>query len=183
MTATDAQVRMMMDERNKGRTQDRAAAKANVRSRQTVAKYKRVGQLPTEREELRQYWTRADVVAEDWPALETMLRDAPSLEAKALFEWLCEQHPGRYQEGQLRFSHRTRRPRRAGGDDHVAGGGLSVCEVTTSRSLRENRDGLREVTDLQAIRFCPLLATLSRTSERLDALTPGLFPYMACTGT
>jgi hypothetical protein len=24
------------------------------------------------------------------------------LEAKALFEWLCEQHPGRYQEGQLR---------------------------------------------------------------------------------
>jgi hypothetical protein len=30
------------------------------------------------------------------------LEDAPSLEAKALFEWLCEQHPGRYQEGQLR---------------------------------------------------------------------------------
>jgi hypothetical protein len=31
-----------------------------------------------------------------------MLEAAPSLEAKALFEWLCEQHPGKYQEGQLR---------------------------------------------------------------------------------
>ncbi len=102
MTATDAQVRMMMDERNKGRTQDQAAAKANVRSRKTVAKYERSGQLPSERVEPRQYRTRTDVFAADWPTLETMLRDAPSLEAKALFEWLCEQHPDRYQEGQLR---------------------------------------------------------------------------------
>ena len=102
MTATDAQVRMMMDERNKGRTQEQAAAKANVRSRKTVAKYERSGQLPSERVAPRQYRTRTDVFAEDWATLETMLREAPSLEAKALFEWLCEQHPGRYQEGQLR---------------------------------------------------------------------------------
>jgi hypothetical protein len=34
--------------------------------------------------------------------MKAKLEDAPSLEAKALFEWLCEQHPGRYQEGQLR---------------------------------------------------------------------------------
>ncbi|MCP4544328.1 MAG: transposase family protein, partial [Chloroflexi bacterium] len=31
-----------------------------------------------------------------------MLEDAPTLEAKAVFEWLCEQHVGRYQSGQLR---------------------------------------------------------------------------------
>jgi len=31
-----------------------------------------------------------------------MLLDAPQLEAKALFEWLCERRPGRYQTGQLR---------------------------------------------------------------------------------
>ena len=102
MTATDAQVRIMMNERNKGRTQEQAAAKANLRSRKTVAKYERSGRLPSERVERRQYRTRTDVFAEDWPMLETMLRDAPSLEAKALFEWLCEQHPGKYQEGQLR---------------------------------------------------------------------------------
>jgi len=102
MTTTNAQVRIIMRERNKGRTQEQAAASANVCSRKTVAQYERSGQFPSERVEPRQYRTRTDVFAADWPTLETMLRDAPSLEAKALFEWLCEQHPGQYQEGQLR---------------------------------------------------------------------------------
>jgi hypothetical protein len=31
--------------------------------------------------------------------VERMLSDAPELEAKTLFEWLSEQHPGKYQEG------------------------------------------------------------------------------------
>jgi hypothetical protein len=31
-----------------------------------------------------------------------MLADLAEVEAKILFEWLCEQHPGKYQEGQLR---------------------------------------------------------------------------------
>ena len=34
--------------------------------------------------------------------VEKMLEEAPGLEAKALFEWLQEQKPGKYQEGQLR---------------------------------------------------------------------------------
>ncbi|NIN95515.1 MAG: IS21 family transposase, partial [Anaerolineae bacterium] len=38
----------------------------------------------------------------DWPTVEEMLFAAPELEAKALFEWLCEQRLGHYQEGQLR---------------------------------------------------------------------------------
>jgi hypothetical protein len=29
--------------------------------------------------------------------MEKRLEAAPTLEAKALFEWLCEEHPGRYQ--------------------------------------------------------------------------------------
>ena len=102
MTATDAQVRIMMRERNKGRTQEQAAASANLRSRKTVAKYEQLGELPSERVTPRQYRTRTDAFAEDWPQLEAMLEEAPSLQAKALFEWLCEQHPGKYQEGQLR---------------------------------------------------------------------------------
>jgi len=102
MTTTDAQVRIIMRERNKGRTQEQAAASANVRSRQTVAKYEQLGQLPSERVGPRQYPTRTDVFAEDWSTLETMLCAVPTLEAKALFEWLCEQYPERYQEGQLR---------------------------------------------------------------------------------
>ena len=102
MTATDAQVRIIMREREKGRTQEQAAVRANLRSRKTVAKYERLEQLPSELQRPRQYRTRPNPFTEDWSTVEKMLEDAPGLEAKALFEWLCEQHPGRYQYGQLR---------------------------------------------------------------------------------
>lgn len=91
-----------MRERKKGRTQEQAAAKANVRSRQTVAKYEQLGKPPSELSRPREYRTRPDPFVEDWPEMERMLQTAPELEAKALFEWLCEQRPGRYQAGQLR---------------------------------------------------------------------------------
>jgi transposase InsO family protein len=102
MTCTDAQVRLTMRERTKGRTQEQAAVKANIKSRKTVAKYEQRGQLPSELKQPRRYRTRADPFVDDWPELEKMLYAAPELEAKTLFEWLCEQRPGRYQEGQLR---------------------------------------------------------------------------------
>jgi hypothetical protein len=92
----------MMREREKGRTQEQAAASANLNSRKTVAKYEQLGQLPSQLKKPRQYRTRPDPFEKAWPQVEEMLEMAPTLEAKALFEWLCEQHPGRYQEGQLR---------------------------------------------------------------------------------
>ena len=59
----------MMRERKKGRTQEQAAASANVRSCQTVAKYEQLGEPPSERVAPRQYRTRTDVFAEDWETL------------------------------------------------------------------------------------------------------------------
>jgi hypothetical protein len=91
-----------MRERQKGRTQEQAAASANLRSRKTVAKYEKLGKLPSELKQARRYRTRPDPFDEDWLTVEKMLEAAPSLEAKAVFEWLCEQHPGRYEPGQLR---------------------------------------------------------------------------------
>jgi hypothetical protein len=102
MTATDAQVRIIMREREKGRTLEQAVASANLCSRKTAAKYERLGKLPSELNQPRQYRTRLNPFEEDWPTVKGMLEDAPNLEAKTLFVWLCEQHPGRYQEGQLR---------------------------------------------------------------------------------
>ena len=102
MTATDAQVRIIMRERQNGRTQEQAAAKANLRSRRTVRKYERLGKLPSELKKPREYRTRSDPFWEHWAEAEGMLADVPELEAKTLFEWICEQHPGKYQEGQLR---------------------------------------------------------------------------------
>lgn len=102
MTATDAQVRIIMRERQKGRTKEQAAASANLRSRKTVTKYEGLEKLPSELKQPRRHRTRQDPFVEDWPTMERMLGDAPNLEAKALFEWLCEQHSGRYPPGQLR---------------------------------------------------------------------------------
>jgi hypothetical protein len=102
VTTTDAQVRIAMRERTKGKSQEQAAAKANLRSRKTVSKYEKLALSPTEKSKPRAHRTRPDAFAEDWPELEKMLADAPELEAKALFDWLAEKQPDKYQEGQLR---------------------------------------------------------------------------------
>lgn len=102
MTATDAQVRILMRERKKGRTQEQAAAKANLSSRKTVAKYEELGLWPSQLKQPRDYRTRPDDFAQDWPLMAEMLQDAPELEAKALFEWLCAEKPEMYQAHQLR---------------------------------------------------------------------------------
>lgn len=80
MTATDAQVRIMMREREKGRTQEQAAASANLRSRKTAVKYEQLGKLPSEMDSPRRYRTRQDPFAADWPTMEKMLENAPTLE-------------------------------------------------------------------------------------------------------
>lgn len=102
MTATDAQVRILMREREKGRTQEQAAASANLKNRKTVARYEQRGQLPRELRQPRRDRTREDPFAADWATIERMREDAPELEAQAVMEWLCEQHPERYHEGQVR---------------------------------------------------------------------------------
>ena len=109
MTATDAQVRLLMKERNQGKTQEQAAVKANLRSRKTVAKYEKLEKLPSELKASRSYRTRPDAFSEIWGEIETMLNEAPSLEAKTLFEWLQDEYPGQYQDYQLRtFQRRVR---------------------------------------------------------------------------
>ena len=102
MTATDAQIRIIMRERNQGKTQEQAGAKANISSRKTVRKYEQLGKLPSELKKPRTYRTRKDSLAEDWSTIEKQLENAPEIEAKTLFDWMCEQNPEKYQEGQLR---------------------------------------------------------------------------------
>ena len=102
MTATDAQVRIAMRERKMGKSQEQAAAKANLSSRKTVSKYEKADLLPSQMQNPRTYLTRVDAFAEEWPTVEDLLINAPTLEAKTIFDWLCEQHPGKYQEGQVR---------------------------------------------------------------------------------
>jgi hypothetical protein len=102
MTATDAQVRLIMKERSQGKTQEQAAVKANICSRKTVRKYEQLGELPSDMKEPRKYRTRPDPFEKDWAEVEKKLKEAPELEAKTIFEWLCERDGVQYQEGQLR---------------------------------------------------------------------------------
>ena len=77
MTATDAQVRLIMKERNKGKSQEQAAVKANIRSRRTVRKYEQLGELPSDLKEPRKYRTRPDPFEKDWAEVEKKLQEAP----------------------------------------------------------------------------------------------------------
>jgi len=78
MVCTDAQVRLMMKEREVGKSQEQAAVKANVKSRKTVGKYEKLGKLPSELKAPRQWRTRRDPFGADWPVVEGMLRRIPS---------------------------------------------------------------------------------------------------------
>ena len=98
---TDAEVRLMMRERAKGKTQEQAAARAGMSVR-TARTYERQGQLPSQLKQPRTYRTRPDPFAEDWPWIQAQLARDPALQATTLFTLLCEQHPGRYQASQLR---------------------------------------------------------------------------------
>lgn len=98
---TDAEVILGIRERNKGKTQEQAAAKAGM-SAKTLSKYERGGKLPSRMKQPREYRTRTDPFAADWPWIEQKLRADPALLCTTLFELLCESRPGSYRPGQLR---------------------------------------------------------------------------------
>lgn len=79
----------------------KAALRAGM-DRKTARKYLKLGKLPSELKRPRTWRTRPDPFEKDWDEIQQRLSEDPDLEAKTLFEDLCEANPGRYQEGQLR---------------------------------------------------------------------------------
>jgi transposase len=88
-------------ERQKGSSQAVAAARAGM-SERTARKYDRLGKLPSQLRERRDYRTRPNPFEEDWPWVQRELERDPALQAVTLFAVLCAEHPNRYQEGQVR---------------------------------------------------------------------------------
>jgi hypothetical protein len=101
-----------MEEMSKHGKVGLAAMRAGV-DRKTARKYVKAGKLPSAMAAPRTWRTRSDPFAEFWDVLAAMLEQEPGLEAKTLFEMLCEQHPGRYEPGQLRTLQRRVRQWRA----------------------------------------------------------------------
>ncbi len=127
MGVADTQVRKLMEEQIKHGGIGRAAMMAGM-DRKTARKYLRSGKLPSEMKgSERDYRTREDPFAGDWPMLEGMLGDAPALESKALFEWLMDRNPGRYEPGQVRTLQRKIKNWRATCDYVVMDYGGNGC--------------------------------------------------------
>ena len=115
MLTPDRKVRKLMQEYQKTGEVGRAALRSDLDPK-TARKYLEAGKAPSQMPIEHSWKTRPDPFAKHWAAAEAMLREAPELEGRALFEWLCEQHPGVYDEGQLRtFQRKLRRWRALSG--------------------------------------------------------------------
>jgi hypothetical protein len=97
---TDHEVRHMRNERQKGKTQEQAAARATLSVR-TARKYERLAKLPSQ---LKQPCsrTRPNPFEQDWPWVLAQLEGDAASSVKTLFDELCLLHPGRHQRVQLR---------------------------------------------------------------------------------
>jgi hypothetical protein len=112
MFVTDQQVRLLMETYERTGVLETASAKSAM-CRQTGAKYLGGAPLPSKtRKDLslsREWRTREDPLAGIWDKAVEMLTVAPGLEAKALFEYICRQHPGLVDNQHLRtFQRRVR---------------------------------------------------------------------------
>lgn len=112
MTVTDDQVRLLMKERSKGLTLETDAAKAGM-SRQTAAKYEKADRMPSRDKTARTWRTRENPFQDVWPRIEGILKDAPGVQAKMIFDLLQREHPGRFNDNQLRTLQRQVRTYRA----------------------------------------------------------------------
>ena len=99
---TDNQVRILMKVVNQEKLLKTAAAKAGM-SEKTARKYLKSGRLPSQCKVVHDWRTRPDPFdQDDWRWVEEVLENNNGIEAKTLFEVLQREHPGKYQDGQLR---------------------------------------------------------------------------------
>lgn len=97
----DRQVKKLRKLLSGGMPLYRAAMKTGM-DEKTARKYRDLGTLPSEVALGHSWRTREDPFADVWPEVHEQLAINPGLQAKALFEWLQRQYPGRFQDGQLR---------------------------------------------------------------------------------
>ena len=98
---TDEQVRRLYMLQKRERSIAVASVKSGM-SEKTGRKYVKLNKLPSQCAKPHTWRTREDPFADVWAESEKYLRGNPNLEAKFLFEYLQEQNPGKFQDGQLR---------------------------------------------------------------------------------
>lgn len=78
-----------------------AASKAGM-DEKTARKYIRSGRLPSQIAKEHSWRTRPDPFVDIWDEAAKYLEVNPHLEARALFEFIQKNNPGRYSDGQIR---------------------------------------------------------------------------------
>ena len=109
---TDKQILRLRQALHKGMSLSLAAAKAGI-DRKTARRYRQLERLPSEVDVEHNWRTRKDPFEGAWDWIEEQLAQSPALEAKALFQALQRQHPGRFPNGQLRTLQRRLKQWRA----------------------------------------------------------------------
>ncbi len=94
-------MRRLVKLRKNEKTLTMVAARAGL-SRKTARKYLKSGKLPSQCQPERYWRTRSDPFESVWPEVEEILKRSPTVEATAVFEYLCRQQEGAFQQGQLR---------------------------------------------------------------------------------
>ena len=90
----DTEVKLFMQARHKGATQQVAAAKAGM-SERTARRYERAGKVPSELKRPHPWRTRPNPFEKDWPWVVAQLERDSALQGTTLFALLCERHPER----------------------------------------------------------------------------------------
>jgi hypothetical protein len=112
----DAQVKGLFMNMSEGKPLYVSAQKADM-CENTARKYVRSQRFPSDLKHPHTWRTRPDPFFEVWPRVEAILAEEPQLEAKAAFQWLQHEYPGRFSDTQLRtlqrrfrFWHATQGP-------------------------------------------------------------------------
>ncbi len=108
----DGQVRKLLGLLARGVSLRVAALKTGM-DEKTARKYRRGERMPSELSDRHWWRTRPDPFADVWGTVEAQLKENPGLQAKTLFAWLRSEHPGKFQDGQLRTFQRGVRRWRA----------------------------------------------------------------------
>ena len=113
----DRQVRALFSLLSSGVSLRLASLKTGM-SAKTARKYRKAERMPSELSERHDWRTRVDPFSAVWESVEKQLRESPGLQAKVLFAWLQGEHPGQFQDGQLRtFQRGVRRWRATSGPE------------------------------------------------------------------
>jgi hypothetical protein len=105
---TAAQVKELRRQLNQQVPLRTAAMRANM-DRKTARKYRSLEQLPEEARKPHDWRTRTDPLQEVWPVVAEQLQKEPRLQAKTLWEWVQQTHPGKCAESARRtFERRVR---------------------------------------------------------------------------